>query len=46
MSMKESNTVDSFYTHVIGLINQINSHGEIIKDKKFVQKVVRRKGER
>jgi hypothetical protein len=40
MSMKESDTIDSFYTHVIGLINQIKSHGEIIEDKKVVEKVL------
>jgi hypothetical protein len=41
MSMKDSNSVDSFYTHVIGLINQIKSHGETIEDKKVVEKVLR-----
>jgi hypothetical protein len=41
MSMKESDIVDSFYTHVIGLINQIKSHGEIIEDIKVVEKVFR-----
>ena len=41
MSMKELDTVDSFYRHVIGLINQIKSHGEIIEDKKVVEKVLR-----
>ena len=35
LSMKDSDLVDSFYTHVIGLINQIKSHGETIEDKKF-----------
>jgi hypothetical protein len=41
MSMKDSDTVDSFYTHVIGLINQIKSHGETIDDRKVVEKVLR-----
>ena len=41
MSMKDSNTVDSFYTHIIGLINQIKSHGETIEDRKFVEKFLR-----
>jgi hypothetical protein len=36
MSMKDSESVESFYTHVIGLINQINSHGETIEDKKKI----------
>jgi len=41
MSMKDTYSVDSFYTHVIGLINEINSHGETIEDIKFVEKVLR-----
>jgi hypothetical protein len=36
LSMKDSDLVDSFYTHVIGLINQIKSHGEAIEEKKIV----------
>jgi hypothetical protein len=27
LSMKDSDSLDSFYTHAIGLINQIKSHG-------------------
>jgi hypothetical protein len=38
---KDSDTVDSFYTHVIGLINLIKSYGETIEDIKFVEKVLR-----
>jgi hypothetical protein len=41
MSMKDSDTVDSFYTHIIGVINQIKYHGETIKDRKVVEKVLR-----
>jgi hypothetical protein len=41
LSMRDSDTVDSFYTHVISLINQIKSHGETIEDKKVVEKVLR-----
>jgi hypothetical protein len=41
LSMKYTDTVDSFYTHFIGLINLIKSHGESIEDKKFVEKVLR-----
>lgn len=41
MSMKDSQLVDSFYTHVIGPINRIKSHGETIEDRKFVEKVLR-----
>ena len=39
--MKDTDTVDSFNTHVIGLINQIKSHGETIEDIKAVEKVLR-----
>jgi hypothetical protein len=28
LSMKDTDSVDSFYTHVIGIINQIKSHGK------------------
>jgi hypothetical protein len=31
MSMKYLDIVDSFYTHEIGLIDQIKSHGETIE---------------
>ena len=41
LSMKDTNTVDSFYTHVVGLINQIKSHGETIEYRKAVEKVLR-----
>jgi hypothetical protein len=41
LSMKDTDTVDSFDTHVIGLINQIKSHGETIEDIKVVEKVLR-----
>jgi hypothetical protein len=41
MSMKDSDTVDSFYTCVIGLINYIKSHGETIEYRKVVEKVLR-----
>jgi len=36
MTVKYSDIVDSFYTHVIGMINQIKSHGETIEYRKFV----------
>jgi hypothetical protein len=41
LSIKDTYLVDSFYTHVIGLINEINSHGETIEDIKVVEKVLR-----
>ena len=36
LSMKDLDSVNSFYTHVIGLINQIKSHGETIEDIKLI----------
>jgi hypothetical protein len=39
--MKDSDFVDSFYTHEIRLINQIKSHGQTIEVKKVVEKVLR-----
>jgi hypothetical protein len=41
LSMKYTDLVDSFYTHVIFLINLIKSHGETIEDRKVVEKVLR-----
>jgi len=40
LSMKDSDSVDSFYTHVIGMINHIKSHRETIEDRKVVEKVL------
>jgi hypothetical protein len=41
MSMKDRDSLDSFYTHVIDMINQIKSHGENIEDRKVVEKLLR-----
>jgi hypothetical protein len=41
LSMKDSDSVDLFYIHVIGLINQIKYHGETIVDKNVFEKVLR-----
>jgi hypothetical protein len=41
LSMKDTDSVDCFYTHVIGLMNHINSHGETIEDRKVVEKALR-----
>eukprot|EP00253_Pinus_taeda_P006110 PITA_06110 len=41
LSMKESDTIDSFFTQVIGLITQIRSHGEIIEEIRIVEKILR-----
>ena len=37
-SMKDIESVDLFYTRVIGLINKLKSHGENIEDKRVVEK--------
>ena len=41
MSMKYSESVDSFYTRVIGLINQLKSHGKNIEYQRVVEKMHR-----
>ena len=39
--MKDTESVESFYTRVIGLINQLKCHGENIEDKRVVEKFIR-----
>eukprot|EP00253_Pinus_taeda_P003406 PITA_03406 len=41
LSMKESDTIDSFFTRVIGLITQIRSHGENLEERRIVEKILR-----
>jgi hypothetical protein len=41
LSMKDIDSIHSFYVHVIVLVNQIKSHGETIEDRKIVDKVLR-----
>ena len=41
LSMKDSENVDTFYTRVVGLINQLKSHGEAIEDRRVVEKTLR-----
>eukprot|EP00253_Pinus_taeda_P030021 PITA_30021 len=41
LSMKESDTIDSFFTQVIGLIPQIRSHGEILEERRIIEKSLR-----
>ena len=38
--MKDTESVDSFYTRVFGLINQLKSHGETITDQRVAEKFV------
>ena len=39
--MKDTKSVDSFYTRVVGLINQLKSHWENIEDQSIVEKTLR-----
>ena len=41
LSMKDSETIDTFDTRVVGLINQLKSHGEPITDQRVVEKILR-----
>lgn len=41
LSLKDTDSVELFYTRVIGLINQLKSHGENIEDKRIVEKILR-----
>ena len=39
--MKDSENVDTFCTRVVGLINQLKSHGEPISYQRVVEKILR-----
>lgn len=39
--MKDTESVDSFFTQIIGLVNQIRSHGETLEDQRVVEKILR-----
>ena len=41
LCMKESDNIDSFFTHVIWMVNQIRSHGETLKERRIVEKLLR-----
>lgn len=41
LCMKDSKNLDSFFTHVIGLVTQIRSLGETIEERRIVEKVLR-----
>ena len=41
MSMKYLESIESFYTSFVGLINQLKSHGEAREDQRVVGKVLR-----
>ena len=39
--MKESDTIDSFFTLLIRLVTQMRSHGETVEERRIVEKVLR-----
>jgi len=41
LKMKESQIVDTFMVSVMGLINQMKSHGEDISNRRVVEKILR-----
>eukprot|EP00253_Pinus_taeda_P009201 PITA_09201 len=41
LCMKESDNIDSFFKHVIGLVTQIRTHGEILEERRIVEKLLR-----
>ena len=41
LCMKESDNIDSLFTHAIGLVTQIKSHGETLEERRIVNKVLR-----
>lgn len=41
LCMKESDNIDSFFTQAIGLVTQIRSHGEILEERRIVEKLLR-----
>jgi len=41
LCMKEYENVDSSFTHVIGLVTQIRSHGGTLEERRIVEKVLR-----
>eukprot|EP00253_Pinus_taeda_P010795 PITA_10795 len=41
LCLKESDNIDSFFTHVIGLVTQIRTHREVLEERKIVEKLLR-----
>eukprot|EP00253_Pinus_taeda_P028784 PITA_28784 len=41
LCMKESDNIGSFFTQVIGLVTHIKTHGEILEERRFVEKLLR-----
>eukprot|EP00253_Pinus_taeda_P025630 PITA_25630 len=41
LCMKESDNIDSFFTHVIGFVTQMRTHGEVLEERRIVEKILR-----
>ena len=41
LCMNDSENVDTFFTRVVGLINQLKSHGEPIADQRVIEKILK-----
>eukprot|EP00253_Pinus_taeda_P018707 PITA_18707 len=41
LCMKESDNIDSFFIHVIGLVTQMRTHGEVLEERRIVEKLLR-----
>eukprot|EP00253_Pinus_taeda_P020677 PITA_20677 len=41
LNMKESDNIDSFFIHVIGLVTQMRTHGEVLEEMMIVEKLLR-----
>lgn len=41
LEMKESETVEEYFTRVLGVTNQMRSNGEVMNDAKVVEKILR-----
>eukprot|EP00253_Pinus_taeda_P019317 PITA_19317 len=41
LNMKESDNIDSFFIHVIGLVIQMRTHGEVLEERRIVEKLLR-----
>ena len=39
--MKYFDNIESFFTHVIGLVTQIRSHGETLEERRIAEKFLR-----
>lgn len=41
LQMKDSDSIDSFFTHAMSTVNQVRSYGDTIEDQKIVEKILR-----